>query len=69
MLVQLEEDMLIFSDARYGSFIDPWSSPYRAYASMQSPSLSIVQDFPRRPFRDEIPQAWKLIFPSQENSR
>ena len=71
-LVQIKNDSLFFFDARHGSFIDPWASPYRAYASAnqtQNPSLTISQNLPRRPFRDEIPQAWKLLFPPQTNSR
>ena len=72
ILVQKQDDLLLFSDARHGSFIDPWASPYRAHASVQqvqNPTLTISHDFPRRPFRDEIPQAWKLLFPYQGNSR
>ena len=71
ILVERQKDRFVFLDARHGSFLDPWDSPFQGHVDLQKEKHTLIfsPSLPRPPFRDEIPQGWEVLFPKQAESR
>ena len=60
------ENRYIFSDIRFGGFIDPWESSLHVQSILEKGSaqpLEYVYFYPKTPLFEDVQEGWLILFP------
>ena len=66
IFIEREDNQYLFSDIRFGGFVEPWESHLRLRSTLDKGSalpLEHVYVYPKTPILEDIQQGWMLLFP------
>ena len=66
IFIERGSNQYLFSDIRFGGFVDPWESPLRLRSNLDKGSalpLEHVYVYSKTPILEDIQQGWMLLFP------
>ena len=66
VFIERGSNQYLFSDIRFGGFVEPWESPLRLRSSIEKGSalpLEHVYVYSKTPLLEDIQQGWTLLFP------
>ena len=66
IFIERESNQYLFSDIRFGGFVDPWESPLRLRSTLEKGSalpLEHTYVYSKTPVLEDIQQGWMLLFP------
>ena len=66
IFIERGSNQYLFSDIRFGGFIEPWESPLRLRSTLDKGSASPLEHvyvYSKTPILEDIQQGWMLLFP------
>ena len=66
VFIERGNNQYLFSDIRFGGFVDPWESPLRLRSILDKGSASPLEHiyvYSKTPILEDIQQGWMLLFP------